>query len=283
MACAIAARQEAGGLPQSADSVILNITVDTVGPSLAQPANFNLTPSQSLTFVFVDDLAGSINVLQGASLGLLNNSTATTVDPASIAVNYTPATKTAVYTFPGLADGKLTDGSYSASSLATDLAGNPAAAASYNFLLAGGTGGHSFYLRRSDGAGTDVEIYKDTLPDGSPDFVAEYATLSKIQLEGSASDDTVTVDFINGNPIPAGFALFRFVGGAGNDTFNVTNPGLFYFDFDPLVDTQNLTINVSAARRSRWTARDRTLRASISTTASCKSPRPATSCCSPSR
>ncbi|MBC8106781.1 MAG: hypothetical protein H7Z14_09345 [Anaerolineae bacterium] len=242
----IVARQEAGGLPESADSNSLDITVDTVGPSLALPANFDLTPAHSVTFVFGEDVSAGITQLQGASLSLVNNTSGSPVASGSIAVSYNAGTQTAIYTFPGLSGGKLSDGSYTATSQATDAAGNTASAPGYNFVYAGGTGGHSYYVRRSSGAATDVEIYKDTAPDGSPDIVADYATLAKLQLEGSASNDTVTVDFINGNPIPAGFALFRFLGGAGNDTFNVTNPGLFYFDFDPLADSQNLTINVSA-------------------------------------
>jgi hypothetical protein len=242
---AITARQEAGGLPESANSLPLNLTIDTIGPALSQPANFDIVPQHTMTFYFAEDVGASVAQLQGATLGMHNNTTNTNVAGASISASYDANAMSATYAFTGLPNGKLSDGSYSATSLATDAAGNPAAATAYNFIYAGGTGGHSFYVRRSDGTHANVEIYKDSAPDGSPDIVADYATLAKMQVEGSAGNDTITVDFINGDPIPSGFALFKFAGGAGTDTFNVTNPGLFYFDFDPQLDTQNLTVNVS--------------------------------------
>jgi hypothetical protein len=242
---AITARQEAGGLPESANSVPRNITFDTVGPALAQPANFDMVPQHTMTFYFAENVGASIAQLQGATLGMHNNTTNTDVAAGAISASYDANAMTATYTFKGLPGGKLSDGSYSASALATDAAGNPAAGPAYNFIYAGGTGGHSFYIQRSGGTHANVEIYKDTAPDGSPDIVADYATLAKMQIEGSAGNDTVTVDFVNGDPIPSGFALFKYAGGAGTDTFHVTNPGLFYFDFDPQLDTQNLTVNIS--------------------------------------
>ena len=63
----------------------------------------------------------------------------------------TTNTKIATYTFNGLPNSKLADASYSSTSNATDIAGNLAGGVAYNFIYAGGTGGHSFYVRRSAG------------------------------------------------------------------------------------------------------------------------------------
>jgi hypothetical protein len=240
----ITARQTEVGKPESSPSDPINITIDTVAPQLAGTPSFEFsTGTHFMQFSFNENLG--IGVSDG-SLVLHNNSTNSNV-PAH--VTYTP--NTATFDFPALPNAKIPDGSYSATLTATDLAGNTVTSSllPYNFIYVGGTVAHTIYLQRGGSGSSQVEVFKDTLPDGTPDFVADYATLSQVALEGSNSDDTVTVDFINGDPVPPGFLAFRYLGGAGNDTFNVKNNGTFFFDTDPAADTASLSLNVSDGAR----------------------------------
>src|SRR5204863_138355 len=91
------------------------------------------------------------------------------------------------------------DGTLIGSAAASDVAGNTVTGAGlpYNFLYVGGSAAHTIYVQRGGSGNSEVQVFKDTLPDGTPDFVATYATLTQIAFEGSESNDTVTVDFVN--------------------------------------------------------------------------------------
>jgi hypothetical protein len=240
----VTARQTEPGKPESSDSTPISITVDTVAPQLASTPSFDFAGGVHLMlFSFNEDLGAGIN---DGSLVLHNNTTNSNV-PGHL--DYTP--NNATYSFPSQPQQRIPDGSYSASLTATDVAGNTVVGQGlpYNFLYVGGIAAHTIYIQRGGSGNSQVQVFKDTLPDGTPDFVADYATLAQVAFEGSESNDTVTVDYVNGDPIPPGFLAFRYVGHAGNDTLNVTNNGTFFFDIDPGLDTPSLSVNVSNTAR----------------------------------
>ncbi|MGH7177580.1 MAG: reprolysin-like metallopeptidase, partial [Tepidisphaeraceae bacterium] len=233
----VTARQTVTGQSQSPDSVILGITVDTVAPSISGTPVFAFSPSQKLTFVSNEDMGG----VTTSNLSLTNLTDASTVSSGNMAVG-TPNSTTAEFTFPGLSGAKLPDGSWRGVLNATDVAGNTMNANQFNFLYAGPNSPVTFFVRRN---GANVELFKNASPPGSPTHQAAFATLSQIALDGGTDTDTVTIDYINGDMIPAGPLGFRYIGGAGGDTFNVQNSGIFTFSSDPAADTADMLLNVT--------------------------------------
>jgi hypothetical protein len=238
-AASITAKQQATGQTLSAASPALGITVDTVRPT--STTVFRSGATQDITVVFSEDLQPSITNSGAATLNLQTLG-GSPVASASMAVNYTAGTKTAVYTFPGLANQKLADGAYNATPVATDVAGNTPSSGALVFIYGGGTTAHTFYLRTNSGAST-IEVYKNTAPDGSPDITAPFGSPSQIVFDGSSVNDSVTIDYSLGNPLPAGASGFAFNGGNGSDTLNLTGNNTFTFYADASPATSNLSVN----------------------------------------
>ena len=97
-----------------------------------------------------------------------------------------------------------------------------------------GSGNETLVLRAVAGESTKIEL----LVDGAVTNVYVLADLNKLTINSGAGSDFLTVDFVNGNPIPAGGLAFngqtgvndklRIVGGAFNTitkTFTSTNNG----------------------------------------------------------
>lgn len=76
------------------------------------------------------------------------------------------------------------------------------------------------YIRR---AGANTEIFIDTAPDATPDFLVPLAEMEDFVLNTGPGEDHVTVDFTAGNPLAAGGMTLN--GGSGADTLVVIGDG----------------------------------------------------------
>jgi hypothetical protein len=94
--------------------------------------------------------------------------------------------------------------------------------------------GAARYYLRLDPAGTKAQIFIDATPPSTPTFTADKTIISSLAFTGSATDNTLTVDLTNGNPIPAGGVNFDglgqstddvlvFTGGSAADTISINN------------------------------------------------------------
>jgi hypothetical protein len=108
----------------SPTSTALNVTIDTMPPSL-QSANFNFdVPAQNLQFDFSEDITASVQV---SDLALFNNTTMSPIAPGTMSVQLDGGNQRATWSFPGYTNGYLPDGNYAATIAAanvSDLAGN---------------------------------------------------------------------------------------------------------------------------------------------------------------
>jgi hypothetical protein len=121
----------------SAASAALNVTIDTAGPTFSSgyPQLGYLTFPQGLTYRFGEQLVNASN----ASNFTLTNTTDSSVVP--ISVSYTPGSgfSTVGLTWPSAngGSGVLADGRYTGTinSAVADVAGNPVASNSFNFVF----------------------------------------------------------------------------------------------------------------------------------------------------
>src|SRR5689334_15374712 len=85
----------------------------------------------------------------------------------------------------------------------------PSVTLSGGAVTATGGGGNDTYLVRLDPGGSSVQVYENqpnlSLP---PTFSAPRSAVQSIAINGNAGDDGLTIDFSNGNPIPAGGLSF---------------------------------------------------------------------------
>jgi hypothetical protein len=80
----------------------------------------------------------------------------------------------------------------------------------------GTAGPDTFYLTRS---GDDLLLYNSPTPTGTPTTFA-FASLGALTFNALAGDDTLILDFANGNPLPS--AGLNFNDGEGSDTIILT-------------------------------------------------------------
>src|SRR5262249_19471139 len=69
-----------------------------------------------------------------------------------------------------------------------------------------GTGGEDFFELRRDQAGQNIEIFLNAPNTGPPTFTIPLD--GGLVIQSGPGNDTLKVDFANGNPIPAGGLLF---------------------------------------------------------------------------
>lgn len=81
--------------------------------------------------------------------------------------------------------------------------------------------GATRYYLRLDAAGTKTQIFVDATPPGTPDFTADKTIIPSLTFIGSTSDNTLTVDLANGNPIPAGGVSFDGLGQSTDDVLEI--------------------------------------------------------------
>ncbi len=111
---------------------------DTTPPTLTG-SSWVYQSQQAIVFQFSENVSASLDT---NDLALVNQTTATTVPAANIALSYDAATNTATFTFPGYANGVLPDGNYRATLFGagiSDAAGNAMTGDSIlsDFALAG--------------------------------------------------------------------------------------------------------------------------------------------------
>jgi hypothetical protein len=92
--------------------------------------------------------------------------------------------------------------------------------AAFPLVVNGADPNDNIVLKQS---GTDVMVWINHDPASDPaDITRTLASITSISVNGGLGDDTLTLDFTNGNPIPAGGL---FVNGGGNDTINFIGTG----------------------------------------------------------
>jgi Ca2+-binding RTX toxin-like protein/Leucine-rich repeat (LRR) protein len=94
-----------------------------------------------------------------------------------------------------------------------------------------GTPNADAYVLRLDPTGTLTQFFLNVPTTGSPTFALPLAVLGPLTFNMLAGDDTLTIDFANGNPIPAGGLtldagagndLLKIIGTAGPDNISIT-------------------------------------------------------------
>jgi len=87
-------------------------------------------------------------------------------------------------------------------------------------VINGTTAPDNFYVRLDSPGGNNVRVWKNHNPDVDPaDAEMPKSSANLLPLSGGAGADTFTIDFSNGNPLPAGGLLVD--GGQNNDTLIV--------------------------------------------------------------
>ena len=197
---------DVAGNQSTTSSPALSVTIDTASPTVTASSFQTLSVRFHLSEAVEPSLATS-------DLTLTNLTSAKAVDPAVMSLSY--RAEVADFLFPGLTGGKLDEGSYEAAlSLAdvTDVAGNPLASHTpLRFIFSPGTGGADVFTVRRAAGGSTITVQR-----GAATFTADTATVSNIALEGGGGDDRLSIDLVNGNPVPLG--ALAFTGGNGADT-----------------------------------------------------------------
>jgi len=104
------------------------VPTDTTAPTVTSGQSLQQSAPQSLKFTFNENVGASLSTVD---LLLENLTTASTISPGDLSLNYDGGTNTATFTFPDFSYGALPDGNYRAtlqSGGITDPAGNPLAA-----------------------------------------------------------------------------------------------------------------------------------------------------------
>jgi hypothetical protein len=140
----------------------------------------------------------------------------------------------------------------------TDLAGNPlAAGATEQFKIqtwkfrGDATGPtNDTYVFRLNNAATLVEVFENIPAGPIPSYVLALSGLPQIQVETLAGNDSVTVDFVNGSPVPAGI---RQIGTSG-ELLRFTGAGSYTFTTNPAVDAPALDVSAESGAQVNFAA-----------------------------
>jgi hypothetical protein len=229
--------------------------VDTVAPTVMSSAfTFNASP-QSVTLHFSEDVHFN---LDASDLILTNNTTSTTVPAANIAAPiWDAATSTATFTFPGYAGGQLPGGKYTVTlntAGVTDGSSNPLAAGfSMQFLYANGTGANDSFVAMLDTSHVNLRVWQNANPaTDPPTYTGVLASLSSFNVDGNAGNDSLTLDFSNGDMRPAGGFGYRL--GSESETLRLKGPIAWTFASDPMLETPNLNLILESAASVTFSA-----------------------------
>lgn len=85
-------------------------------------------------------------------------------------------------------------------------------------ITATGTSGNDSYYLRLDSSGTFVQIFENAPATGTPAFTVLKSAVSSLALDLGAGSNGVTVDYNNGNPLPA---TGLSIAGAGNHSLTI--------------------------------------------------------------
>jgi hypothetical protein len=124
------------------------------------------------------------------------------------------------------------------------LTGTGASVPIFNTTITGtnarGSGSDTFLVRQN-AAQDRVEI----LVGGTPTYSILKSVLPTLRFDAGTGPDSLTVDYVNGDPLSAFTSRIRFTG-TDNDTLSVTGNGTFALDAAQNSDTPNLTLNVAS-------------------------------------
>lgn len=200
-----------------------------------------------------DDLGSFTGTLNSWSV-LLNSTEPNVLTPASGDYSFTPlaAGNYLIRQVPlegGFSFTNPASGAYNVTAATAEILdrdfGNASAFASSN----------GFYVRLN-GAGDKIEIFQDTVPSGAPDFTLPRASTPALNLIGSANDDQLYVDLVNGTPIPTGD--IKFNGGDGDDTvimIGTEGSDGASFNGDEVQDGSGNAIDTTSTERFRFDGR----------------------------
>ena len=126
--------EDIAGNVSPGSSPSLTVRIDTVAPTLTGSV-FNFLTSQNLQFTFSEDVGGGISV---ANFGLKDVTNNLSIPGSSLAMSYAP--NTATVTFPGFANGILSDADWEmkVSGDVRDIAGNNFAGTLFDFFFING-------------------------------------------------------------------------------------------------------------------------------------------------
>jgi hypothetical protein len=105
----------------------------------------------------------------------------------------------------------------------------------------GGAGNDSYHVRLNAG-GSLLEIFENTPTSGSPTFSISRSSVDQLTINGNLGNDTLTVDFANGNPMPAGGLFYN--GGGGTDRLRLQG-GSFFSETHTVTGATSGTIRLS--------------------------------------
>ncbi len=235
--------------------------IDTTPPTV-QATYFDYSASApALTLKF------SENVLASLTAGDLNLQTpSTTIPSGDITLsNYDAGTNTATFTFPNYAGGKLPSGAYSVTlkpNSVTDASNNSVAIFSYSFLYINGLNGaapaanDSTYVRLSP-INQIIQVWQNVPTTGSATYSMPLTVASQLVIDGNGGNDTLTLDFTNGDMRPTGAGRsFGYRLGAQSETLKLTGPTSWTFATDPALDANqpNLALELSNGASATFTA-----------------------------
>ncbi|MGE5610758.1 MAG: hypothetical protein ACM359_16020, partial [Bacillota bacterium] len=119
-----------------------------------------------------------------------------------------------------------------------DAAGNALAAdATEDFAVASITQAGAIRLQRSASDANRMEVY--TGNGATPDYSVAFAALPQIHIVGLSGADQLTLDFSNGNMLPAGGLVFD--GAGGSDSLKIKSSG----DENLLVNNAGITVDAT--------------------------------------
>jgi subtilisin family serine protease len=130
----------------------------------------------------------------------------------------------------------------------TDAAGNPPtgdAVRTFKVQLpmfrgdAPGTTSDSWHVRLQPG-GANVEVFENESTLVTPTYLISTTALGLMTFEGLAGNDTLTINYSNGNPLPGGV---RFIN-SGHSTIRIMGGGTFPMTTNPATDTPALTVEL---------------------------------------
>ena len=189
------------------------VSINRVTPTLNGSASvqFNVTFSEAVTGVDATDFTLASSGITGASIS---------------GVAATPAFSYVVTVNTGAGDGtlglNLVDNDTIADAAGNKLGGPGEGNGNFtgqaytinktNPVFTGGAGGDGFFLRRN---GTLAEIFNAVTAIGTPVYSTTYTNLVSVTFDTGGGDDSVVIENVNGNPIPASAGVF-YDGGAGS-------------------------------------------------------------------
>ena len=115
-------------------------------------------------------------------------------------------------------------------------------------ITATGSAGADNYVVRLDASGTFIQIYENTATTGVPTYTATLASVNNIVVNGNNGNDTLTVDYTNGNPIPSGGINYSGGENVGdNDTLVVKSYNVGTVTVNHL-GTENGNVNLAGSK-----------------------------------